>query len=382
MYQRIPTDRVIPSPFQHRRNFDPVALDELAQSIRVHGLLEPVLVRGGGQRFELIAGERRWRAARMAGLAELDARLVECDDLTARRLCLEENLHRSDLTEVELVWAIAELLDAHLTGLPEYAPFSGDNAAARVGRVLKRRSDEWHSPERFSGQICPEGGALATAIDQVFASLPRRKGWESYLRHDLPLTKVDLEIQQIAMDRGLNKAQVKALSEIKKADAQAYRELVDEGLLVVEHQETAEGSVAVPVTRTVRELSASELRELATGLTTDIPVEASSDERHPVASSATAVPVVFEEVLLPTSAPIDPQDLLTLVVPPSEHWSDQQRAEHVCMPLLGVCSLLSLWQFGAVVPNDQTAKAIQAIQRIQELLGQQLEALRPLTVLK
>ncbi len=90
-----------PNPKQPRRNFDEEALQALADSIRDNGLLQPLLVRRVGNGFQLIAGERRWRAARRAGLLELPAMILEADDQRMTELALIENLQREDLNPLE-----------------------------------------------------------------------------------------------------------------------------------------------------------------------------------------------------------------------------------------------------------------------------------------
>jgi len=98
----LPIDKVRPNPFQPRKNFDEAALAELAQSLRSHGVLQPIVVRHSGSGFELIAGERRWRAARIAGLSELPAVVrAGVTDNDMLELALIENLQREDLDAIE-----------------------------------------------------------------------------------------------------------------------------------------------------------------------------------------------------------------------------------------------------------------------------------------
>lgn len=112
---RIPIDHITPNPHQPRRTFDMAQLAELAQSIRVNGIIQPLVVKpladaGGERRYELIAGERRWRAARMAGLSEVPAVLQEVDGWTQAQLALVENIQRSDLPVLERAAAYRTLL--------------------------------------------------------------------------------------------------------------------------------------------------------------------------------------------------------------------------------------------------------------------------------
>jgi ParB family chromosome partitioning protein len=100
----IAVDRVEPNPGQPRMTFDEAALAELAASVKEHGVLQPVLVRplaGASQRYQIVAGERRWRAAKAAGLRELPALVEQIDDDTALEIALIENLQREDLSPLE-----------------------------------------------------------------------------------------------------------------------------------------------------------------------------------------------------------------------------------------------------------------------------------------
>lgn len=104
-------DLIDPSPFQPREVFAPEALRELADSIRSAGVMQPILVRRRGDRFELVAGERRWRAARLAGLNEVPAIVVTIDDEKAAEWGLIENLQRQDLNAVERARAFGRLVE-------------------------------------------------------------------------------------------------------------------------------------------------------------------------------------------------------------------------------------------------------------------------------
>ena len=95
-------DRIEPNPEQPRLAFDQATLEELAASIREHGVLQPILVRPlDGTRFQLIAGERRWRASRLAGLDTIPALIEEIDDDTALEIAIIENLQREDLSPLD-----------------------------------------------------------------------------------------------------------------------------------------------------------------------------------------------------------------------------------------------------------------------------------------
>ncbi len=103
------------SPYQHRKIFDSDKLKELASSIRRDGIISPILVRPIGNRFELIAGERRFRTIRNhTHMQTIAARIIEVDDIGARRISAAENLQREDLTVSETIEAIVKIVDAEL----------------------------------------------------------------------------------------------------------------------------------------------------------------------------------------------------------------------------------------------------------------------------
>lgn len=113
----LPIDAVLPDPGQPRRHFPSEALGELAASIVRHGIVQPLLVKplpqeesGAHQLYQIVAGERRWRAAAQAGLAYVPALVLQVDSATGRELTLVENLHRSDLRPLELAQAYEAIL--------------------------------------------------------------------------------------------------------------------------------------------------------------------------------------------------------------------------------------------------------------------------------
>jgi ParB family chromosome partitioning protein len=99
--REITVERITPSPFQPRRTFDEAKIDELAASIRNQGIIQPLVVRPRGDGFELIAGERRWRAALKAGLLRVPVVVRDASDHEALQLALVENLQREDLNPIE-----------------------------------------------------------------------------------------------------------------------------------------------------------------------------------------------------------------------------------------------------------------------------------------
>jgi len=111
----IPVDAINPNPEQPRRRFEPAELDRLADSIRRHGVIQPVVVRRALDRYELVVGERRWRAARAAGRETIPAVIADVDGEDRLELALVENVQRHDLNPIELAHAFRTLSDHGLT---------------------------------------------------------------------------------------------------------------------------------------------------------------------------------------------------------------------------------------------------------------------------
>jgi ParB family chromosome partitioning protein len=112
-WRQIALDEIDPNPRQPRGEFDPEKLEALVASIRSNGVLQPVIVRPAGTRYQLIAGERRWRAAKMANLLSVPAIVRDADDRNMLALALVENLQRQDLNPIEEGQAYKELIEEH-----------------------------------------------------------------------------------------------------------------------------------------------------------------------------------------------------------------------------------------------------------------------------
>ena len=126
-YQLLPIYKVEPNPDQPRQDFDEEELEALAESIRVHGIIQPLTVRESKSGYyQIIAGERRWRAARLAELREVPVVVIEADDKKAMELALIENLQRQDLNPVEEALGYQVLMEEY--GLTQ------EEAANRVGK--------------------------------------------------------------------------------------------------------------------------------------------------------------------------------------------------------------------------------------------------------
>ena len=109
---QIPLSEIRPNPYQPRKTFDQEALDELATSIRNYGVFQPIIVKKSIKGYDLIAGERRLRASKLAGLETIPAIVKEFSDDEMREIALLENLQRENLTSIELAWAYKGIIDS------------------------------------------------------------------------------------------------------------------------------------------------------------------------------------------------------------------------------------------------------------------------------
>ena len=132
-------DRLVPNPRQPRTHIEDQALEELAQSIRANGVIQPVVVRPQGDRYEIVAGERRWRAAQRAGLLKVPVVVREVDDDRLLQVALIENIQREDLNPIEEALAYRRLVDELQLSQEEVAAAVGKDRAtvANYLRLLR-----------------------------------------------------------------------------------------------------------------------------------------------------------------------------------------------------------------------------------------------------
>ena len=149
-YMTIPLDQIDPNPHQPRKFFEADALASLADSIRKVGLLEDIVVRPIGGRYQIVLGERRWRASRLAGAAAISAKVVDLDDEAARLISITENIHRENLTQVEEAFAYKQYVDEgkRLTEVGETLGRMGDRVADKL-KVLNTHNYIKYQEERI-----------------------------------------------------------------------------------------------------------------------------------------------------------------------------------------------------------------------------------------
>jgi ParB family chromosome partitioning protein len=167
----IPVDRIEPNPDQPRMVFDEEALHELAASIREHGVLQPILVRPLGEnRYQLIAGERRWRASREAGHTTIPALVEEIDDDTALEISIIENLQREDLNPLEEAAMYERMVHEHGYSIRKLADMLGKDKGYLENRL--RLAD---APDEVRELVSLRKDTLSHAYELMKVDDPKKR---------------------------------------------------------------------------------------------------------------------------------------------------------------------------------------------------------------
>jgi len=204
----LPLEALVPSP-QPRRRFE--NLEALAESIREKGVLQPLLVRPlGDGRYAIVAGERRYRAAKMAGLTEVPVRVLDLSEKEARLLALVENLQREDLNPYEETLGVLELLSEEL----------GKTREEVVG-LLERMRKEKRGVVARNVAGTPE----AQKVEAVFKALGRTT-WETFVRHRLPLLGLPEDLRAALEEGAIPYTTALELKKVK--DPEARTRLLEE----------------------------------------------------------------------------------------------------------------------------------------------------------
>jgi ParB family chromosome partitioning protein len=161
---KLPTDLIDPSPYQPRTRFHEQALEELASSIRSSGVIQPVVVRQTGNRYQLIAGERRWRAAQRAGLLEVPAVVKQVSDELAMEMTLVENLQREDLNPIEQACAFERMVSEFRLTQEQVAERTGKDRATVANALRLLKLDKGIQDMIEEGKISAGHGRALLAI--------------------------------------------------------------------------------------------------------------------------------------------------------------------------------------------------------------------------
>jgi len=198
-------NQIDPNPYQPRQEFDEAEMQELADSIAMHGVIQPILVTSHGQgRYTLVAGERRWRASRKAGLSEIPAIVRSMDDRALREIALIENLQREDLDPVEEALGYRQLM--------ERCSYTQEAAAARLSKSRSAVANSLrllNLPEKALGYL--RAGKLSAGHAKAVLSLESREAQQ--------------QAADIIVKEGLNVRQAEALCKKMAKKPRPKREL-------------------------------------------------------------------------------------------------------------------------------------------------------------
>jgi ParB family transcriptional regulator, chromosome partitioning protein len=169
--RNLPLDRIEPNPEQPRVTFVQETIDELAASIREHGVLQPILVRPHGQsRFQIVAGERRWRASRLAGVETIPALVEDIDDDTALEIAIIENLQREDLSPLDEAAMYDRMIREHGYSIRKLADKLGKDKGYLENRL--RLAD---APPEIRALVSVRKDTLSHAYELLKVDDPRKR---------------------------------------------------------------------------------------------------------------------------------------------------------------------------------------------------------------
>jgi ParB family transcriptional regulator, chromosome partitioning protein len=199
----VPIDQIEVNPYQPRKVFDFTALDELAASIKSSGVIQPIIVRRIGGAYQLIAGERRWRAARQAGLDRIPAIVREATDAQSIELALVENLLREDLNPIEAAQAYQKLLAEFSWTQEELAQRIGKDRTSIANCLRLLRLPEEIQADLRSGRLTMGHARALLALPTVSEQIRLR---DEILTHDWSVRTTEDSIrakESLAEARGL-----------------------------------------------------------------------------------------------------------------------------------------------------------------------------------
>ncbi len=188
---------IIPNQFQPRVNFDEQELLELSESIKQHGIIQPLVLRKMGAKYEIIAGERRYRAAGMAGLTTVPAIISNIDDQTSAEVALVENVQRKDLTAIEEARSYKNILDKGYLTQEQLAKKMGVSQPAIANKLRLLNLDESVQQALLNGQISERHARSLLAVNNK----EKQKEWLAKIINErLTVRQLDVEIKKDQMN--------------------------------------------------------------------------------------------------------------------------------------------------------------------------------------
>jgi ParB family transcriptional regulator, chromosome partitioning protein len=233
--RRLLLETITSNPNQPRRRLDVTALNTLVESIRQSGVLQPIIVREikpsnssnptsnqtNSPRYEIVAGERRWQAARLAGLLDIPTIIRSLSDEDALQIALVENLQREDLNPIEETEGYLALLKLKLNSEEEFASFIRPNDPDPYGDVLRllfamnnyraaQHSENKTSRSRVNNNVVIKLSAL---VEAVFSAIGKTN-WLSFIQHRLPLRRLPNDVLEVLRAGQLEYTKARVISRL------------------------------------------------------------------------------------------------------------------------------------------------------------------------
>jgi len=189
----IDVDQLTPNLYQPRQDFDQEKLDELKESIKAHGIIQPIIVRESSQGYEIVAGERRFKAARELGIKKIPVIIKQFNNLKTFEVSLVENLQRDDLNPIEQAFAFKRLVDEFSLTHQELAEITGKSRTFISNTIRLLNLDEWVRERVASGKISFGHAKVLLSLDD---KQMQQKFGQKIIEHNLSVRDLELIVEQ------------------------------------------------------------------------------------------------------------------------------------------------------------------------------------------
>ena len=189
----IDVDQLTPNLYQPRQDFDQEKLDELKESIKAHGIIQPIIVRESSQGYEIVAGERRFKAARELGIKKIPVIIKQFNNLKTFEVSLVENLQRDDLNPIEQAFAFKRLVDEFSLTHQELAEITGKSRTFISNTIRLLNLDEWVRERVASGKISFGHAKVLLSLDD---KQMQQEFGQKIIEHDLSVRDLELIVER------------------------------------------------------------------------------------------------------------------------------------------------------------------------------------------
>lgn len=242
--RRVPIELIVRNPRNPRRSFSEVELVDLSQSIRTHGVVQPIIVRrkaGSAENYEIVAGERRWRAAQIAGLAEIPVIIKDIDDRVALEIAIVENVQRADLNAIEEALGYQQLVDEHSYTQLDLAGIIGKSRSHVANTLRLLKLPEKVRDMLVNNQLSAGHARALIAVDNPLSLAER------IVTEGLSVRQVEALVQEPTLETKSAKGLQKGQRSDKDIDTTALEKLLSDviGMKVAINHHAGGGTLAV-----------------------------------------------------------------------------------------------------------------------------------------